>query len=162
MDLRKRLIGGRIYMDENNPKIKKHNYNQPLPENKYNPLAWISPEAVIGNNCWIGSDVVITKNVEIGDNVSVSCGCKIYDHDTSFYRSSEGAVKEKHYKVKIGSFTHIGSNSVIIPKDKDIVIGDHVIIGALSLVKTSVPPYTIVAGIPATVIGDVKKYDTAK
>ena len=102
---------------------------------------------------------MITKNVEIGDNVSLSCGVLIYDHDTSFYRAEEGNIEARHYKVKIGSYTQIGSNSVIVPKDRDITIGDHVVIGALSLVKTSIPSYTIVGGIPARVIGDVKKYD---
>ena len=139
--------------------MKQHNYNQPLPENKYNPLAWIHPDAKIGDNCWIGAFCMITKNVEIGDNVSLSAGVLIYDHDTSFYRAEEGNIEAQHYKVKIGSYTQIGSNSVIVPKDRDIIIGDHVVIGALSLIKTSIPSYTIVGGIPARVIGDVKKYD---
>lgn len=137
--------------------LKAHKYNQPLPPNKYNPLAWISPEAKIGDNCWIGSDVVITANVELRNNVSISCGCKIYDHDTSYYRITEGKIQPKHYKVVIGSHTQIGSNSVIVPKDKDIIIGDYVIVGALSFVNQSIPPYSIAWGIPAKVIRRIEK-----
>lgn len=132
--------------------MKQHNYNRPLPPNPYNPLSWISPEAVIGENCWIGSDVMITANVELEDNVSISCGCKIYDHDTSWYRASEGRIQAKHYKVIIGRCTQIGSNSVICPRDQDIVIGDHCIIGALSFVRHSVPAYTVAAGNPLRVV----------
>lgn len=102
---------------------------------------------------------MVTDNVEIGDNVSLSCGVLVYDHDTSFYRAYEGKAEATHYKVRIGSHTQIGSNSVIVPKDRDITIGDHVVVGALSLVKTDIPSYSIVAGIPAKVIGDVKRHD---
>lgn len=137
--------------------LKRHKYNQPLPPNKYNPLAWISLEAKIGDNCWIGSDVLITANVELGDEVSISCGCKIYDHDTSQYRVTEGRIQAKHYKVVIGSHTQIGSNSVIVPKGGDIIIGDHVIVGALSLVRESISPHSVAVGIPAKVIRRIEE-----
>ncbi len=133
-------------------KMKQHKYNQPLPPNPYNPLSWISPEALIGENCWIGSDVFIGPGIEIEDNVSIACGCKIYDHDTSWYRASEGQLQAKHYHVKIGRCTEIGSNTVILPGDKDITIGDHCIVGALSLVKRDIPAYSVAVGCPARVI----------
>lgn len=137
--------------------MKKHNYDRSLPPNKYNPLSWIHPEAVIGDNCWIGSDVFIGPNVELDDNVSISCGCKIYDHDTSWYRASEGVLEAKHYRVKIGRCTQVGSNTVIVPGDGDITIGDHCIIGALSLVKGDIPPYSVAVGIPARVIRHINE-----
>lgn len=136
--------------------IKKHNYNKPLPPNKYNPLSWIHPNAIIGENCWIGSDVMITDNVELGDNVSISCGVKIYDHDTSYYRATKGRVQAKHYKVQIGSNTQIGSNSVIVPKDSDIIIGESVIVGALSLVRRSIKSNHIVGGNPLRYINQIR------
>lgn len=139
--------------------MKQHNYNRSIPENKYNPLAWISPDAVIGDNCWIGAGVVITAGVEIEDNCSISCGVKIYDHDTSYYRVTEGKIKEKHYKVEIGRCSHIGSNSVIIPKNSDIKIGDHCVIGALTLIRHSTPPYTVWAGSPAKMIKRINPAD---
>jgi len=131
--------------------IKEHNYDRSLPPNKYNPLAWIHPNAIIGDNCWIGSDVMICENVEIGDNVSIACGTKIMDHDTSYYRISEGKIEVEHFKVKIGSNSHTGSNSVILAGKGDVTLGDHVIVGALSLVNRSFPSGVIVAGIPAQV-----------
>lgn len=133
-------------------RMKSHNYNKPLPPNPYNPLSWISPEAVIGENCWIGSDVFIGPGIEIGDNVSIACGCKIYDHDTSWYRVTEGRIEAKHYKIKIGRCTEIGSNTVVLPGDQDVTIGDHCIIGALSLVKRDIPAYSVAVGCPARII----------
>lgn len=138
-------------------KMKAHNYNQPLPPNPYNPLSWISPEAIIGENCWIGAFVYIGPGVEIGDNVSIANGVLIYDHDTSWYRVSEGRLPVKHYKVKIGRCGEIGSNTVIVPGCEDITIGDHCIIGALSLVKKSIPAYSVAAGCPARVIRHINE-----
>lgn len=135
--------------------IRKHNYYQLLPANKYNPLAWIAKGAVIGDNCWIGSDVVITAGVTIGDNVSVACGAKLYDHDTSFNRVTEGIVPVQHNKITIGSNTQIGSNSVIITGNKDIDIGSNCIVGALCMVNKSFPSHTIITGIPARISGNV-------
>ena len=143
------LKGDTMSKDVHNTSIKPHEYNQPIPTNKYNPLAWISEEVKIGENCWIGAGCVITGNVTIGNNVSLACGVKIHDHDTSYYRSSEGKEETKYYKITICDNVHIGANSVIIPKNKDITIGNNSIIGALSLVRHSVPPYVVVAGIPA-------------
>lgn len=137
--------------------MKKHNYNRPLPPNPYNPLSWIHPATVIGDNCWIGSDVVITSNVELADNVSISCGCKIYDHDASWYRVSEGRIEAKHYNVKIGRCTQVGSNTVICATDGDITIGDHCIIGALSYVRRSVPAYTVAAGNPLRIVRHINE-----
>jgi len=137
------------------PKPKQHNYKKSIPENKYNPLSWIHPKAIIGDNCWIGSDVMISEHVEIGDNVSISCGVKIHDHDTSYNHATEKNIGITYYKVKIGSNTQIGSNSVIVPTDKDLTIGDNVIVGALSLVKHDIPDRHVMGGNPLRFIGDI-------
>lgn len=132
--------------------IKEHNYGRSLPPNKYNPLSWIHPNAKIGKNCWIGSDVMISENVVIGDNVSIACGTKIVDHDTSYYRVTEGKAQVEHFKIVIGSNSHTGSNSVILAGKKDVILGNHVIVGALSLVNRSFSSNVIIAGVPAKVI----------
>jgi len=50
---------------------------------------------------------------------------------------------------RIGQCCFIGARSVILP---GITIGDHSIVGAGSVVTKDVPPHSIVAGNPATVI----------
>jgi len=131
--------------------MKEHTYGKEIPKNKYNPLSWICEGAKIGENVWIGSGVYISDNVEIGDNVSISNGVQIFDHDNSLHRVSEGKVPVKKYKVKIGDFTHIGSNTVILAGCNDITIGDHVIVGALSMVKRNIPASVTAYGIPCRV-----------
>lgn len=129
--------------------MKGHSYNKNIPENKYNPLAWIGEDVKIGDNCWIGAGCVVVGNIKIGNNVSLACGTKIFDHDTSYYRVSEGDIETKHYSVKIDDCCHFGSNSVVVPKDSDIVIADHCIIGALTLINQSFKePYSVIVGIP--------------
>ena len=44
-------------------------------------------------------------------------------------------------------------------KTKMLIIGDHVIIAANSVVTKSVPDYAIVGGIPAKIIGDSRDLD---
>lgn len=136
--------------------MKEHTYGKEIPKNKYNPFAWICKGAKIGENAWIGSGVYISDNVEIGNNVSISNGVQIFDHDNSWYRATEGRVPpgEKH-KVKIGDYTQIGSNTVILADKNDIEIGDHVIVGALSLIKNKIPSKTVVYGVPGHVNGRV-------
>lgn len=128
--------------------VKKHNYSVPLPQNKYNPLSWIQPNAKIGDNCWIGAFCFIADNVTIGDNVSIANGVQIFDHDTAIYRATHGEQPVKRYNVTIEEDVEIGANSVIIG---DVTIGHNSIVGALSLVKDDVPPYSVVVGIPAKV-----------
>lgn len=137
--------------------MNQHNYNQPLPPNPYNPLSWISPEAVIGENCWIGAFVYIGAHVEIGDNVSISNGVQIFDHDNSWYKVSEGRIDPGYKYVHIGSFTQIGANSVILTGKCPVNIGDHCIVGALSLVKKDIPAYSVAVGCPARVIRHINK-----
>jgi len=55
--------------------------------------------------------------------------------------------------VQIGSDVWVGSHSVIL---SGICIGDGAIIAAGSVVKKDVPPYTIVGGTPATILGKRK------
>jgi acetyltransferase-like isoleucine patch superfamily enzyme len=135
--------------------IKEHNYDRPLPQNKYNPLSWIQPEAKIGDNCWIGAFCYIAHNVTIGDNVSLANGVQIFDHDTSWYRATHGQAETVHYKVTIEDDIEIGANSVIIPNGKDITIGHNSIIGALSFVRDDIPNYSVAVGIPAAVVKKV-------
>jgi serine acetyltransferase len=129
--------------------MKEHNYGRDLPLNKYNPLAWVGEDVKIGENCWIGAGCVVVGNIEIGDNVSLACGTKIFDHDTSYYRISDGKIESKYYKITIGNCCHFGANSVVVPNGSDIVIADHCIIGALTFVNQSFKNSgSVIVGIP--------------
>ena len=49
----------------------------------------------------------------------------------------------------------IGRSAIVMPNTE---IGDHVIVGAGSVVRGRVPPYSILVGNPATPVGDVREF----
>ncbi|MCW7079146.1 MAG: hypothetical protein OCU16_06440 [Candidatus Methanospirare jalkutatii] len=60
---------------------------------------------------------------------------------------------EKVGKVRIKHDAWIGTGAIILP---NVTIGEFSIIGAGAVVTKDVPPYTVVAGIPARIIKKIK------
>lgn len=87
-----------------------------------------------------GIGCVIHKNCIIGDNVAIGQGITIGR------KKADGAPI-------IGNNVYIAAGSRILG---DITIGDNVIIGANSVVLKNIPSNSIVAGVPAKVIGTVE------
>lgn len=105
----------------------------------------------ISSNCRIATQ----SKIRIGKSTLVAAYCYIGpgNHQKG---DSEVPLIEREMEnkggVEIGEFVWIGAHSTILD---GVVIGDGAIIGAHSLVRDSVPPRTIVAGVPAKVIGQV-------
>lgn len=107
-----------------------------------------SPKNVkIGNNVSIAEFVHMWGGggIEIGDNCMIASHTVItsYTHDSNAKIYRETLIKKS---VKIGNNVWIGAGAIILP---GVTIGDGAIIGAGSVVTKDVPPYTIVAGVPA-------------
>lgn len=77
-------------------------------------------------------------------NTTVGANAIIGDRD-----DHEEIYKSESKPVHIGNNVWIGMNATIM---KGVVIGDYAIVGASALVTKDVPPYAIVAGIPAKVV----------
>jgi hypothetical protein len=58
--------------------------------------------------------------------------------------------KRKNRKIFIGHDTWIGHNAIIMP---EVTIGNGAVVGSGAIVTKDVPPYSIVVGVPARVIG---------
>ena len=133
---------------------------------------WINSQirenAVIGKNCIISKDTYIDFGVKIGNNVKIQNGVSIYhgvtvDDDVfigpnavftnDFYPrafSEDWEVKE----TIIEKGCSIGANATIICGN---TLGEYCMVGAGSVVTKNVPPYTLVVGNPARIIGKIDK-----
>jgi acetyltransferase-like isoleucine patch superfamily enzyme len=120
--------------------------------------AYIYGDVSVGKSTWIGPGCVLdgSGGLEIGDYCSISAGVQIYSHDTVRWALSSGREPYERGPVRIGNSCHVGALAVII---KGVDIGDHCVVGAHSLVNSSVASFTVVAGVPARPIGRVELND---
>jgi acetyltransferase-like isoleucine patch superfamily enzyme len=109
----------------------------------------------IGQHCAISSFDHIstgTSDVVIGDYVRIAPSVTVLGGSRNF-RQKDCLIVEQGSSnpgLKIGSDVLIGANVVILP---GCHVGDGAVIGAGSVVTAEVPPYAIVAGAPAKLVG---------
>jgi acetyltransferase-like isoleucine patch superfamily enzyme len=126
-----------------------------LPDNPYNPHAWIIGEPVIGEGTWIGAFTVIdgSGGLTIGRGCDISSGVHIYTHSSARRCVSGRAFPEvERESVAIGDRVFIGANAVI---NMGVTIGDESVVGAGAVVTKDVAPRTVVAGVPARPVAQV-------
>ena len=83
--------------------------------------------------------LVCRQSITIGEGCEFGPGVLVYDHDHDF----RVGLEKKEYKcsdVVIGDHVWIGANTVIL---RGAVIGDNCVIGAGSVVRGNVPSNTI-------------------
>ncbi len=110
----------------------------------------IEPDTVIGNGVKIQNNVSIFSGVTLEDNVFVGPGVKF----TNVKRPRSEFSAESYEDTLIGQGVTIGAGSVILC---GISIGEYAFIGAGSVVTKDIPPYALVVGNPAEVVGKVDK-----
>lgn len=120
-----------------------------------------NPEITIGDGCSIGDDSHITaiQRIQLGNNVR--SGKKILITDNSHGASVASLLdiapnKRPLYSkgpVVIDDNVWIGEKASIMP---GVHIGKGVIVAANSVVTKDVPPYCVVAGIPARIVKDMR------
>jgi len=111
----------------------------------------ISPHIEIGDYSELGTRCMIQSHIKIGNNVIMGPDVKIYSRNhkySSLIIPIQFQGKIQKY-TKVGNDVWLGANVVILP---GVEIGDHVIIGAGSIVTNNIPDWAVAAGNPAKVI----------
>lgn len=130
-------------------------------------------EITIGRNSYIGGGTtLISRNhIFIGNSVTIAWGCTLYDHNSHSldykerqkdierqnddYRNGRNFISSKDWNVVkskpivIEDNVWIGFDSVILC---GVTIGEGAIVGARSVVRQNIEPWTVVAGNPAVVV----------
>ena len=110
--------------------------------------------AVVGRSCKVSSHSFLCDGVTLGDGVFIGHGVMftndIYPRATTADGKLQSAADWTVVPTVVGNGASIGSNATILA---GVTIGEGALVGAGAVVTKSVPPHTIVAGVPARVIG---------
>jgi acetyltransferase-like isoleucine patch superfamily enzyme len=111
-------------------------------------------EVMIGNYCTLVGAIFSTNGrVTIGDYVFISHEVVIADHFAAIPSRGRAIDCNEKSEIVIDSLAWIGMRAIILG---GVHIGEGAIVGAAAVVTEKVPPYTIVAGNPARVVGTAR------
>ena len=114
---------------------------------------------IIGKDVYIGDRVIIIDrlsdkgNIIIGDRASISSGVTLVSSSSPNNSRITPYVKTSYGRIVIGNDAWLGTGSIILP---NVSIGECAVVGAGAVVTRDVAPFTIVAGVPAKKVGEVK------
>lgn len=116
-----------------------------------------SQGAQIGEDCFFSIKTLGTEPylIKIGNHVGVAGGVKFLTHSLGWNYRDRIPDLQIFGKIEIKDNCNIGVNAMILP---DVTIGENSIIAAGAIVTKDVPPNSIVAGVPAKVIGNSEDY----
>jgi acetyltransferase-like isoleucine patch superfamily enzyme len=105
----------------------------------------------IGSSCYIGQGVFfdLVKPIVIEDEVVIAAQAMLLTHTDVGDRLLAKFIDRKEGSVHVGRGAYLGARAVIIP---GVVLGEGSIVGAGAVVTKSVPPYSVVVGVPARII----------
>jgi len=104
----------------------------------------IGSHSNISHGSWLSADTTIGKDVMMGPNVTIISASHEFA-SVDLPMRLQGMKKSKPVVIEDGVW--LGTRSIILP---GVTIGAHSIVGAGSVVTKSFPPYSIIAGNPAT------------
>lgn len=136
------------------------------PQTRIWAFAHVLPGASIGAECNICDHVFIENDVIVGDRVTIKSGVQLWDGirlgndvfvgpnatftNDPFPRSKR--PPSAFAKTTVADGASIGANATLLP---GIKIGREAMVGAGSVVTRDVPPFAIVQGNPARIVGYV-------
>ena len=125
----------------------------------------VMPGAVIGDRCNLGQNVVVMPGVRLGNNVKVQNNVSIYEgvvlEDDVFCGPScvftnvvtprsHVPRKSEYQPTIVWRGATIGANATIVC---GVTLGEYSFIGAGAVVRSDVPPFALMVGVPARRVG---------
>lgn len=128
--------------------------------------------AEVGDNCVIGHNCLVSSKAKLGKGVKLESNIDVWDlvdlRDYVFVGPSAVFTNDLNPRAKypkskypkygswketiVGEGATIGANATIIC---GIKIGKWALVGAGAVVKSDVPDYAIVVGVPSKVVGEI-------
>jgi len=134
-----------------------------------------SPEKIsIGDNVRIDDFCILSGRITIGSHIHIAAYCAMYGADygivmedytglsarATIYAAMDdfsgdyliGPIHEDEYTnvtggmVRICAYSQIGAGALIFP---NLIVGEGAVLGAMSMAKKSLEPWSIYAGVPA-------------
>jgi UDP-2-acetamido-3-amino-2,3-dideoxy-glucuronate N-acetyltransferase len=116
----------------------------------------IQKGVIVGDRCKISSHSFLCEGVTIEADVFVGHGV-MFTNDLHPRATAGGRLQDERDWTVVPTLVRqgvsIGSGAVILC---GITIGEHAMIGAGAVIVRDVPPFTVVAGVPAKVIAEVR------
>ena len=125
----------------------------------------VLPGAVIGERCNLGQNVVVMGGTRLGDNVKVQNNVSIYEGVTLendvfcgpscvftnvVNPRSHVSRKSEYQRTLVRRGASIGANATILC---GVTLGEYSFIGAGAVVRSDVPAYALMVGVPARRVG---------
>lgn len=126
--------------------------------------------ARIGAACSLGQNVFIGNDVQIGDRVKIQNNVSVYDAVTieddvfcgpsmvftNVYNPRSAVVRKDEYRrTLVARGATIGANATIVC---GVSVGPYAFIAAGAVVNRDVPPFALMAGVPARQIGWMSRH----
>lgn len=116
-------------------------------------------EIVIGADVGMsGGTICAVHRIEIGDGTLLGADVRIVDTDfhpldSASRRYAPIPEPQQRDAVRIGRNVFLGTRAIVL---KGVEIGDNTVVGAGSVVSSSLPPNTVCAGNPAVVLRTIE------
>lgn len=127
-------------------------------DTKIGAFVEVQKNSSIGARCKVSSHTFVCEGVIIEDEVFIGHGVMFTNDKYPRATNVDGRLQSEAdwsvEKTVVKRTASIGSNATIVC---GITIGEGAMVGAGAVVTRDVPPYAIVAGVPAKIVGDTRQ-----
>ena len=170
-----------FYTEQEISQLGLKSYGQNVLISRYAQI--YSPEKIsIGDNVRIDDFCILSGRITIGSHIHIAAYCAMYGADygivmedytglsarATIYAAMDdftgdyliGPIHEDEYTnvtggmVKICAYAQVGAGALIFP---NLIVGEGAVLGAMSMTKQSLEPWSIYVGVPAKRIKNRRK-----